>query len=74
MRPDFPNRKRSDSIICFYVLNVLLPEEQANCFDGAFILDKPTGKSLYRGTEGITAVNKVFRMPKFIKNRRINAT
>jgi len=41
--PDFPNKK-FDSIICFYVLNVLLPEEQATVLMELSSLIKPTGK------------------------------
>lgn len=41
--PDFP-RKKFDTIICFYVLNVLLPEEQATVLMELSALVKPTGK------------------------------
>lgn len=40
---DFPNKK-FDTIICFYVLNVLLPEEQATVLMELSSLIKPTGK------------------------------
>lgn len=41
--PDYPT-KRYDTIICFYVLNVLLPEEQATVLMELSQLIKPTGK------------------------------
>lgn len=41
--PEYP-RKRFDTIICFYVLNVLLPEEQATVLMELSRLIKPTGK------------------------------
>lgn len=41
--PEYP-QKRFDTIICFYVLNVLLPEEQASVLLELSQLVKPTGK------------------------------
>src|SRR5690554_5122575 len=41
--PEYPS-KRFDTIICFYVLNVLLPEEQATVLMELSQLVKPTGK------------------------------
>lgn len=41
--PIFP-QKKFDTIICFYVLNVLLPEEQASVLMELSQLIKPTGK------------------------------
>lgn len=41
--PEFPT-KRFDTIICLYVLNVLLPEEQAKVLIELSQLVKPTGK------------------------------
>lgn len=41
--PDYPSKK-FDTIICFYVLNVLLPEEQATVLMELSQLIKPTGK------------------------------
>jgi diadenosine tetraphosphate (Ap4A) HIT family hydrolase len=41
--PEYPE-KRFDTIICFYVLNVLLPEEQATVLMELSQLIKPTGK------------------------------
>ncbi|MBT0607563.1 bifunctional class I SAM-dependent methyltransferase/HIT family protein [Aequorivita echinoideorum] len=41
--PNYPSKKY-DTIICFYVLNVLLPEEQATILMELSQLIKPTGK------------------------------
>lgn len=41
--PDYPTEK-FDTIICFYVLNVLLPEEQSTVLMELSRLIKPTGK------------------------------
>ena len=41
--PEYPNKK-FDTIICLYVLNVLLPEEQAAVLMELSQLIKPTGK------------------------------
>jgi len=41
--PEYPSKK-FDTIICFYVLNVLLPEEQATVLMELSQLVKPTGK------------------------------
>ncbi len=41
--PEYPTKK-FDTIICFYVLNVLLPEEQATVLMELSQLIKPTGK------------------------------
>ena len=41
--PDYP-KKQFDTIICFYVLNVLLPEEQSMVLMELSQLIKPTGK------------------------------
>lgn len=44
--PEYPNKK-FDTILCFYVLNVLMPEEQATCFNGIVTTDKTWRKSIY---------------------------
>jgi diadenosine tetraphosphate (Ap4A) HIT family hydrolase len=44
--PHYPHDK-FDTIICFYVLNVLLPEEQANVLMEVSHLLKPGGKAYY---------------------------
>ena len=41
--PEYPDKK-FDTIICFYVLNVLMPEEQATVLMELSQLIKPTGK------------------------------
>src|SRR5680860_333729 len=41
--PEYPSKK-FDTIICFYVLNVLLPEEQATVLMELSQLVKPNGK------------------------------
>ncbi len=44
--PDFPTQT-FDTIICFYVLNVLLPEEQAQVLMNVSLLLKPQGKAYF---------------------------
>lgn len=44
--PDYPDQK-FDTIICQYVLNVLLPEEQAEVLMSVSELLKPTGKAYF---------------------------
>lgn len=44
--PTFPTQK-FDTIICFYVLNVLLAEEQANVLMNVSALLKPNGKAYF---------------------------
>ncbi|MEB3179352.1 MAG: bifunctional class I SAM-dependent methyltransferase/HIT family protein [Nostocaceae cyanobacterium] len=44
--PEYPQEK-FDTIICFYVLNVLFAEEQANALMGVSHLLKPGGKTYY---------------------------
>jgi len=44
--PNYPTKK-FDTIICFYVLNVLFPEEQANVMMEVSHLLKPGGKAYY---------------------------
>jgi diadenosine tetraphosphate (Ap4A) HIT family hydrolase len=44
--PTFPTQK-FDTIICFYVLNVLLAEEQANVLMNVSALLKPSGKAYF---------------------------
>lgn len=44
--PDFP-QKKFDTIICFYVLNVLLPEEQNRVLMEVSQLLKPTGRAYF---------------------------
>lgn len=44
--PKFPTEK-FDTILCFYVLNVLLPEEQAEVLMNVSMLLKPNGKAYF---------------------------
>lgn len=44
--PEFPTEK-FDTILCFYVLNVLLPEEQAEVLMNVSNLLKPNGKAYF---------------------------
>ena len=44
--PEFPTEK-FDTILCFYVLNVLLPEEQAGVLMNVSHLLKPNGKAYF---------------------------
>ncbi len=44
--PKYPEKK-FDTIICFYVLNVLMPEEQANILMEVSSLLKPTGRAFF---------------------------
>lgn len=44
--PEFPTEKY-DTILCFYVLNVLLPEEQAEVLMNVSHLLKPNGKAYF---------------------------
>ncbi len=44
--PEFPTQK-FDTILCFYVLNVLLPEEQAEVLMNVSNLLKPNGKAYF---------------------------
>ncbi len=44
--PDYPTQK-FDTIICFYVLNVLMPEEQAKVLMEISQLLKPSGKAYF---------------------------
>ncbi|SDC97841.1 Diadenosine tetraphosphate (Ap4A) hydrolase [Algoriphagus faecimaris] len=45
-QPDYP-KKRYDTIICFYVLNVLMPEEQSLVLMEISALLKPSGKAYF---------------------------
>lgn len=45
-QPEFPKEK-FDTIMCIYVLNVLMPEEQANVLMDVSTLLKPSGKAYF---------------------------
>jgi diadenosine tetraphosphate (Ap4A) HIT family hydrolase len=51
--PEYPKQK-FDTIICFYVLNVLLPEEQSKVLIEISALLKPTGKAYFAVRRDIT--------------------
>lgn len=58
-RPDYP-KKRFDTIICNYVLNVLEPNEQAEVLMSVSELLKPTGKAYFSVRRDLK--NEGFRM------------
>jgi diadenosine tetraphosphate (Ap4A) HIT family hydrolase len=62
--PEFPTEK-FDTIICFYVLNVLLPEEQAEVLMNVSHLLKPNGKAYFAVRRDIQYEG--FRMHKLHK-------
>jgi diadenosine tetraphosphate (Ap4A) HIT family hydrolase len=62
--PEFPTEK-FDTIICFYVLNVLLPEEQAEVLMNVSLLLKPNGKAYFAVRRDIQYEG--FRMHKLHK-------
>lgn len=62
--PEYP-KQQFDTIICFYVLNVLLPEEQAAVLIEVSQLLKPTGKAYFAVRRDIRYEG--FRMHKIHK-------
>lgn len=62
--PEFPE-EQFDTIICFYVLNVLLPEEQAEVLMNVSHLLKPNGKAYFAVRRDIQYEG--FRMHKIHK-------
>jgi diadenosine tetraphosphate (Ap4A) HIT family hydrolase len=69
--PDFPQRK-FDTIICFYVLNVLLPEEQALVLMEISSVLKPSGKAFFAVRRDLTfegfRTHKIHQKPTFQTN------
>jgi diadenosine tetraphosphate (Ap4A) HIT family hydrolase len=63
--PVYPNKK-FDTIICFYVLNILLPEEQTQVLMSISELLKPSGKAYF-------AVRRDIKRNGFIFNPKMNA-
>ena len=66
--PEFPTIK-FDTIICFYVLNVLMPEEQANVLMEVSHLLKPGGKAFFAvrrdlHSEGFRT-HKIYQKPTY---------
>jgi len=69
--PPFPE-ERFDTIICFYVLNVLLPEEQSKVLMEISTLLKPTGKAFFTVRRDLTyegfRTHKIHQKPTFQTN------
>jgi diadenosine tetraphosphate (Ap4A) HIT family hydrolase len=69
--PDFPQR-RFDTIICFYVLNVLLPEEQALVLMEISSVLKPSGRAFFAVRRDLTfegfRTHKIHQKPTFQTN------
>ena len=66
--PQYPARK-FDTILCFYVLNVLLPEEQAKVLIEVSSLLKPTGVAYFAVRRDLTfegfRTHKVHQKPTY---------
>jgi len=66
--PEYPSIK-FDTIICFYVLNVLMPEEQASVLMDISQLLKPTGKAYFAVRRDIQyegfRTHKIHKKPTF---------
>lgn len=64
--PIYPSKK-FDTIICFYVLNVLLPEEQADVLMNISALLKPNGKAYFAVRRDI--IHEGYRIHKIHKKQ-----
>ena len=75
--PEYPTQK-FDTIICFYVLNVLMQEEQANVLMEVSQLLKPTGKAYFAVRRDIRfegfRTHKVHQKPTYQCNVILNYT
>lgn len=73
--PKYP-QKKFDTIICLYVLNVLLPEEQADVLMEVSSLLKPTGKAFFAVRRDLSyegfRIHKLHKKPTFQCNVRLN--
>ena len=73
--PDYPKGK-FDTVICFYVLNVLMTEEQANVLMEISQLLKPTGKAYFAVRRDIKQegfrIHKVHQKPTYQCNVILN--
>lgn len=73
--PDYPMEK-FDTIICFYVLNVLLPEEQASVLMEVSLLLKPGGKAFFAVRRDIKyegfRTHKIHQKPTYQCNVKLN--
>ncbi len=71
---NYPNKK-FDTIICFYVLNVLLPEEQVDVLMNVSALLKPNGKAFFAVRRDIVnegfRVHKLYQKPTFQCNIKL---
>jgi len=72
--PEYPTKK-FDTIICFYVLNVLLPEEQASVLMEVSRLLKPNGKAYFAVRRDLQhegfRMHKVHQKPTFQCNVKL---
>lgn len=66
--PKYPDKK-FDTIICIYVLNVLLPEEQSEVLMDISTLLKPTGKAFFVVRRDIRSdgfrIHKIYQKPTY---------
>jgi diadenosine tetraphosphate (Ap4A) HIT family hydrolase len=66
--PDYP-QKKFDTILCFYVLNVLKTEEQAQVLMEVSSLLKPTGKAYFAVRRDLTfegfRTHKIYQKPTY---------
>jgi diadenosine tetraphosphate (Ap4A) HIT family hydrolase len=69
--PLYPTQK-FDTIICFYVLNVLLPEEQADVLMNVSSLLKPNGKAYFAVRRDI--IHEGYRIHKLHKKQTYQCT
>ena len=73
--PEFPDDK-FDTIICFYVLNVLLPEEQAEVLMNVSHLLKPEGKAYFAVRRDIQyegfRIHKIHKKETYQCNIKLN--
>ena len=73
--PEFPDEK-FDTIICFYVLNVLLPEEQAEVLMNVSHLLKPEGKAYFAVRRDIQyegfRIHKIHKKETYQCNIKLN--
>lgn len=71
---NFPEKKY-DTILCFYVLNVLLPEEQMQVLMDVSLLLKPTGKAFFAVRRDIEyegyRIHKLHKKPTYQCNVKL---
>jgi diadenosine tetraphosphate (Ap4A) HIT family hydrolase len=70
-KPEYPEGK-FDTIICFYVLNVLLPEEQTQVLMSISELLKPTGKAYFSVRRDIKRNGFIYNPKKDVKTYQCN--